>query len=423
MTNNNTITPIPDRHQNFWQLASIQGASQSIIAAILGGLLSKKYGAGTALSAICIGNFVLWIIGITIVSMAAKDRENAIENVYKSVGKISGIFLSTILVIAFLAWYMLDLQATTAALGSVFLNNPDEKNITLRIGAVLGLATALISIGGIRLIKRVCVAAFPVLFCFVIYTIAIENWSVLFKSSWGFSFSATASVIALTLPGTVNLPTFFRHSRSKADSILALTLITIIYILFQSFSILTGVASPAEFLTKHITDAASHIYLFFGLIFVIGSLFCLNLVNIYYASAVWEMTFPHRRSPKEYAIVGLLGTAAYTFFQVDLPMKFLESMASNLIACIGIVLFIVFIINTILKHRPKPQEKIVNSFCWAIGCITAIITQINRPNEPDQALIAGSSASLLAFLVILFCEAAIWAIQKLLSMKRSAVRH
>jgi len=422
VTHQRTISPVPDRHQNFWQLASIQGASQSIIAAMLGGQLSKQYGAGTALVAICIGNFILWIIGLTIISMAAKDRKNAIENVYKSIGKVSGFALSIILVIAFLSWYMLDLQATTVALSNFFLHNQDEKNVMIRLGAVLGLIIALVSTGGIRFIKHACVVVFPFLLFFVIYTLSTGDWSSLSKSNWEFSFPATISVITLTLPGTVNLPTFFRHSRSIADSILALTLITLIYILFQSFSIFTEVASPSEFLTKNVTSIASQTYLFLGLIFVVGSLFCLNLVNIYYASAAWELIVPHKRSPKEYAIIGLLGTAAYTFFQVDFPMRFLESIASNLIASIGIALFVVRLIDITFKHLPRPYEKMVNTFCWSIGCIVAIITQINQPTEPDKALIAGCSASLLAFLTIIVCEETTWAIRKLSAKKMSNVR-
>jgi cytosine permease len=313
-------------------------------------------------------------------------QQRPVENVYKRIGKVSGFILSIILVIAFISWYMIDLQTATVALSNFFLHNPEDKNVMIRIGAVLGLLIALVSTGGISLIKHTCVVIFPFLLFFVIYTLSTGNWSLLLKSNWEFSFSATISVIALTLPGTVNLPTFFRHSRSIADSILALTLITIIYILFQSLSIFTELASPSEFLTKNVPGISSQIHLFLGLIFVIGSLLSLNLVNIYYASAAWELLVPHKRSPKEYAIIGLLGTAAYIFFQVDFFMRFLVNMASNLIASIGITLLAVHLIDITFR-----------------------------------ALIAGCSASLLAFLTIIVCEETSWSIRKLFVKKISTI--
>src|SRR5262245_60579967 len=101
MENNHLI---PDCRQNFWQLASIQGAAQSSLPGILlGGILSRKYGAYTAILSICIGNLILWIMGLGVISMAVRERKNAIQNTARFLGKGGRIFMALVLIVAFTA--------------------------------------------------------------------------------------------------------------------------------------------------------------------------------------------------------------------------------------------------------------------------------------------------------------------------------
>ena len=76
--------PILDIQQNFWTLASIQSASIVIWGMVLGWHLAKDYSPNIAIGSICVGNLLLWFIGIGIISMASKDRSNSIENIGKA---------------------------------------------------------------------------------------------------------------------------------------------------------------------------------------------------------------------------------------------------------------------------------------------------------------------------------------------------
>ena len=149
------------------------------------------------------------------------------------------------------------------------------------------------------------------------------------------------------------------------------------------------------------------------MIFIIMSSICLNLVNIYFASAGGETVFYRNWSSKEYTIIGLLGTAAYTFLQVVFPMQFLENLTNSFISCLGIVLLLAFLTRIIVKHRTRTFEKAITSSCWYCGCLVSLLIQIWGPNEPNYALMAGVSTSLLCFLSIVFIEETIWSIQHL----------
>lgn len=413
--------PFPDHQQNFWQIASIQGSAQSIPTLLLGGYLAKAYGPGVSLISICIGNLIVWLIGLAIVSMAAENRENAVQNVKSYLGRYGSIFAALILITTFVVWYMLEIRFVTSTLrGLLHDHHTWEKGMDIRLGAVLGLLTALLSIGGIRFIKWTCVVVFPILLALIFMAIVTSDYPVIFRGTWGISLFAVVAVATNTLPGFILLPTFFRHSRSRADSFLALTLITIFDIIFQASSIFLGISDISEIATRY--PVMQNFYLLITVVpFIVLSLISLNLVNIYFASSGWEAIFPHSWDSKEYAIVGLIGTAAFTFIQADTAMMVLEDVADNFIACMGVVLMLTFLVRIIVRHRPRPLEKLVSFICWFIGCFTATVMEFHIYNA-SYAMLAGISASLLAFLVFLFIEETIWSTKHLSSIARNLKR-
>ena len=89
---------------------------------------------------------------------------------------------------------------------------------------LFGLCTAILAIGGINFIKHFCLSFLPFILGFLMYAALISDYHVIFSGTWTISIPAIISVMSLVLVGIVNLPTFFRHSRSHADSVLGLTL-------------------------------------------------------------------------------------------------------------------------------------------------------------------------------------------------------
>lgn len=410
--------PSLDRSHNFWQLGSILGTALGVPAMVIGGQLAREHGPGTAFISICIGNLILWIIGLGIITMA-ESRNHAIENVKAYLGKYTGIFAALVWVSSFLIWYSLQIKGASDAIGGVFQDQNDWK-----FGLLLGLIVAIISIGGIRIIKRLCVVVLPLLICFAIYAIAISKTQVTFKGSWGYSFSAILSVILIWLPFSVNLPTLFRHSRSRVDSILGLSLKACLLIFFQTFTILANIDAPTAIISNY-TNSSLMINGVLTIIFIVLSYMCVNLLNIYFASAGWETIIPKHRSPFEYLFVGLIGTLVYIFLQffyrtpiLPYSMKFLETILTSFIANLGIVLLIDFLIGILIKHRLRRLEKLWSSICWACGCMTAIIAKVQTPNRTtSDVLLTGIATTALAFLIVVFIEEAAWSIKKLLRDK------
>ncbi len=206
------------------------------------------------------------------------------------------------------------------------------------------------------------------------------------------------------LPGVINYPTFFRHSRSIDHSLFALTLITLFISIFEISSIwmiLSGFHKSA--LLSQVIPLV---------FFIVLTLTNCNLLNIYLASAAWEAIVPRFSGAKGYAIIGLLGTLVYTFFQILDPIKFLGDVTNSYIAILGLVLMLAFLLKIVVKHRPRPFDKLVNIITWIFGCVASTIYEINYPLQGIDALVTGLKFSVLFFLVVLFVEEIVWATKK-----------
>lgn len=398
----------PDHQQSFWHLASIQVASFGVPYLLFSGQLASQIGIGKAITSVIIGNLLQWIIGLAVISMAAYEKNNALQNTNKYLGTIGGVLAALFLAATFISWYIIQIDSSVIVIKNLF----DGVQSPLRWGAALGAFIALLSIGGIVLIRKISVYSLPILFLFIIY-MAYLNLPAFSVPEWGFSFLGIITILSTNLPGIVNLPTFFRHSRSTADSFLGLSSMTVLYISMQLLSIVAGYNDISSF-------SSSEVNKYSMAAFVILALVIVNLVNIYFAAASWEIILPNQRSAKEYVIVGLLGTIAYTFLQITPPMTFLENTVENFISSLGIILMLAFLVKIVVRHRPRFFEQSINVICWLFGGIMGTIALLKSNSSPASVLIISTCSTSVFFLFVIFVEETVWSIKKIFESKSEA---
>lgn len=405
---------VHDTNQNFWELASIQTASFGLPSMIFGWQIASSYGVEKTIGSICVGNLIIWLLGLVVVSMTSLDRTDAIQNVRKYLGKVSAVIAAFSLLLSLLAWYITQLKIASGAIDDIFPNNNKIlENLTIRSGAAIGFFSAFLVIWGIRIIKWLNLICLPLILFYQIYAILLSKNVVIFTETWGVSFAAIAVVVLFQLPGTVNLPTFFRHSRSRAHSYLALTLMAILLSLIQMSSIWIDFDNSSNLIfNKFLSSELSFQILLVLFIFLLT--ICNLITNIYFASASFEVLAPRFEGAKEYAILGLAGTASYTFIQISSPMQFLVNLANYFISSLGVVLLVTFLVHIVVKRRPKTFGKLVGTASLLTGCVTAIILEIHKPDQQIHNLIASMGTSALFFLCVIFIEETVWAIKKLI---------
>ncbi len=384
---------IPDLKLNFWQLGCIAGAALGLPGMLVGGQLAHQYGAGTALISICTGNLILWLLGMGLISIA-KTR-NAIENIRNSLGNRTGIAAALMLTIAFIIWYSVQINGASLVVSGFFQNDS-----LLKIGVGLGLFIAVLGMGGILLIRWVCVVCIPLLVILSFGLIGFSDSDVKWNGTFSLSMSGIFFVILMWLPGILNLPMIFRHAKNKYMAMQGLAVMTLFHMFFQSTMILTGIWDLQTDFWRG--NSFYHLLLLcFGMI----SYVCVNLVNIYWASTGIEMIAPKARGSRDYFVVGLMGTAIFIFvqifskqFEIEATMLFLQILAWSFMGNLAIVLSVNLLVKFINHDKSPIIGRVWSNFAWILGCMVTAYVQFHSPSRPEQAFVSGIGAVLIVFI-------------------------
>lgn len=409
-----------DTNQNFWQLACIQATAMGLAVMLIGEHLSNQFGVGVAITSLCIGNIILWIIGLSMFSMTYKsqgDAKHAIENVLSYFGKPIAYIAALVLMVAFISWFPVQIDAQFDFTDKSLANYSGwNSTVSLVSSTIFALLIIGVSTFGIRAIKWTCTCAFPLLVLYVIY--ALVRYPAQIPSiEWGVSFQGIILVVVIVFPGIINLPTFFRHARSRADGIFALALMTIFVIGFQAATIWMQISSGKSLLlAPYSPETGWTLNLLMALGFVALSTFCVNIVNIYFASAALELVVPSLTDARAYAFIGLIGIFALGIFKSEELINNIETVTNNFIGCLGAILLAGYLSRIVVTHRHRRFEKEINILCWALGCIISLVVfQINH--QIVRSFISGIFTSLLSFVFIVFVEETIWSIRAIITRR------
>ncbi len=397
------------------QLGIILGTSLGITSMVVGSQLVQSIGMGSAIVVSLIGNLVLWLIGLSIVSMA-KQKNDAIQNIKGYLGNKTGLLAAVILIPACIIWYVFQMQSAVVLFLNIF--SLGEHNIYgLKIGVILGVLITILSIGGIKSIKWVGLIGFPILILITIFSLFHSSKDILFETQYSFSYFGLITIIYSWLAGYMNVPTFTRHCESKADAYLALSIMAILHTIFQ-----------ISMMIVRIDYLLSGNHNFFGVgsvlndflvgLLILTSFLSINLINVYFSSAGWDAIFLKLNGRYKYPIISLLGMAVFLFYPLSSgfwgsPVGITENFLTILIVNLGVVLIVNALIRIIVKHRPRSFIKFWNSVCWLVGLMVASWFQFFRDYNSHESLLVGIFTILLAFLVLFFVEETVWSIKNL----------
>jgi len=146
------------------------------------------------------------------------------------------------------------------------------------------------------------------------------------------------------------------------------------------------------------------------------STLCVNIVNIYFASAALEFVMPTFADARGYVLIGLIGVLALSIFKSETIVSNLETITNNFIGSLGVVLVAGYLSRIIIAHRFRRLEKEINIFCWILGCIVSLTTFFIK-QDITTTFVSGIFTSVLAFIVIVFIEETSWSIRRIFFKK------
>lgn len=361
-----------DCSQHWGHLSSIQlaGGILSVPILAVGSEILLSNGIINAILSILLGNLIIFGMSLCIVLMSFRKRLNAIENAKQFVGEFGSRVLALLVLVTMIAWLPRQLDPASQLLQAFPVFS------SFNMGALLGSIASLILLFGIKGLKKLCIfSIIPLIFLFfsILFNVELTNTPHDLTFPDHFDFSGTSLVVASLIASIIDFPTFFRHSRSKKDSIIALFIILFATVAIQCASLclyslfLVDKGFIFSLLSKG--DLPAVLISLFLIISIIAS----AAWNIYAASVGWESLFPWWKDKTEYAVIGLTATLLFTSLYVRASVLPVTNVADTLISGLGGVLVFEYLRMHFFHERMLKSEVVFNNGSWWIGGIGGLI--------------------------------------------------
>jgi purine-cytosine permease-like protein len=319
---------------------------------------------------IIVGNAILWFIRFAIIFASFEKRMSTLDLSREYFGKAGSYFIAILLLVSTFAWFIAQTTAASNTLTHLIAfkeNSQIDKFI--QVSVLLGFVSTMLSMNGIVLLRKLSTIAFPIL---LIAFLSILYWLPHTPMHNGQTLSLTGLtlVLATNLGITADMPTFFRHSNSWRDSIIALTAVQLLVLAFSLGSLYFGSIINGLFEIKedYILQLDNRFLTFSLIVFVFISSVSANVANVYSASVGWEILAPKALVGRtEYLILGLGLTILFIFLSnIFSPITLLSISDFGLVNLCLMVIF-GFLISLRLKKPPNLYQQTVYFLTWAIA--------------------------------------------------------
>ncbi len=388
---------VPDTTHNFWHTTSIlTSGAASFPILFYSYQLVQLYGWANALITLIIGNILLWLIGLGIISMGYRQRKNTLENARDYTGPVGGYLVGILLVLSTVAWFVWELNiATESVLKLVPLDQTDYMARFVQVGVLLGVLSTVFAMEGIVALRWLTFICFPlIIVAFIIASVLSP--SIATPPNPGFTLAGLPLVIAANLAVTVDYPTFFRHSRTRLQSLISLTGIQIFKFLIAIFGVaIGGTLAPTSSLVFE-GDFIGPMDLRIVLIaLIILTYFCVNVANIYSASVGWEVIAPILAGRKEYLILGLGLTTIFVLVTRILSMDALIISTDAALSSLGVVLIVAFLLRLWSKQTPNRVDYINYLIAWLAGTTVGTLGDLEVFSTPIPTFLLSAASTIL----------------------------
>lgn len=372
MKEKHQLNPLTDVRQSWWDLIAIQFAGWMGLPTLAASLLILQQNSflGAVLT-IIVGNAIMWFIRLGILSMSYEKRQSTLDISRVYLGDLGGYFISIALLVSTLAWYI-----TQTSIGGdtlthlISIHENPQINQFAQMSILLGLISAFLCMGGIVLLRKISVIAFPLL-VITFFTILFTLPDHLPKTNaQNLSLAGLSLFLATNLGISSDLPTFFRHGKTWAESLKALAIVQIISILFGILSLYLGsiVINGFEINEQFVLASGNHILRISLVIFILISVICSNVANVYSASVGWEIVAPSALvGRKEYLILGLGLSIVFILVSNLFSTEFLLTVSDASLINLCIVLIIGYLVSKRIQKSPTRSLQNTYFIAWLLS--------------------------------------------------------
>jgi purine-cytosine permease-like protein len=291
----------------------------SIPAVMLGFMLAREYGGVSAIMSIIIGNILLFILAVPLGIKSTINRKTTAEEVEVVLGKFGTKISSLGLSVMLIGWFAVNLRILVQALSNILCKDCFLNEITITLG--VGILIILLVINGINALKFFSKLAVPLFIITmgnalissfnnsIIPTIEINNNILQIK--------AILLIIAAPFGMIFDLPTYYRFSKSKKDSVLSIAIVFIIALSVVEILgvIIASLNQNQENIINVLTLNQSLLFLVVNTLFILITGIAVNNGNLYVSSINSGAFLSKVSLEKRIILFGIIGTGL-SFFDV-----------------------------------------------------------------------------------------------------------
>ncbi|MFW9875569.1 MAG: hypothetical protein ACFFG0_20900 [Candidatus Thorarchaeota archaeon] len=345
------------------QLASVQlGGVICLPIFFVGYMLAKNYGLTSAILAIIIGNLILLLMACTVVFFSAEHRKSTAQYAVDLFGSKGKCLFTGIIVLSMIAWFAIQLNILALSLQSLLKNSLFSSNL------LIGLLITLVGTKGVRALTMLASISMPVLIFTIGYAIFQVSDSNIIVSNDTVVFSGISMIIATAIAAIIDLPTFFRTTKGKKDSIIAVCILFGIALpLIEGVGVYLFMHNQGENFVEILMGASSsHMWKGWIALFLLLAGWTTNSANLYSASVSFEVIASKLSMPLRVIFIGITGTLISCFNILDNMAIVLDGMGI-ILGSIGAIMIIHFISKGAVNRN-------MNFIALALGIIGGIFS-------------------------------------------------
>ena len=315
--NNKTIA-----FQSWWELTSIQvGGVICLPILMIGVELGRICGFPLAVRAICIGNTILFLLGMVIARMSYQYKKNTVENAARYFANSGSHIFTFVLVSGCIGWFAIQLDVIGLSIleqVNGLLGYSVSTSYGYCINIVLGTIMTSLCMHGIRSIEKLSSVSMPALVLTLFYMVYLAHKMPSYDVEITFNplllLQGVTLVLVAVLLAVVDMPTYYRFARSGVDAYISTALL---YLVCTPLLEITGAYIAARGQVDSVISLTSSSSGLFGslwiLVFLILAGWTTNNANLFSAASSLKIWLPSLAYAQRVVIAGVIGTILSCF--------------------------------------------------------------------------------------------------------------
>lgn len=365
--------------QSWMEMSAVQIGGAICMPMILIGFELSRLNSVKALLAICIGNLFLFLLAFLTAEMSYRAKATTAENASHYFGKVGKCFFALILTLSMCGWFAIQAEVMAKDLGGGRYT-----------AVVISCAIVLATLKGIRAVTKLANVALPLMLITLLccLVMAFVNRQEVVQSSEGTLFQGVSLVIAAAILAVIDLPTFFRHARSKSDARKASIATFLIGMpLVELVGVLLGLWTTAPDVSQALACFGHVAWKGWIWLFILLVGWTTNNANLYSASVSLQTLLPQLSIKKAILLAGLMAVILAGCDLLSRLTFVLEIMGVSVASMGAVVLTAYFL---------KRHHVVLQSLAWLLGATWGLlhvhaVVKITPIAIVDAALISAIS--------------------------------